>query len=186
VTMADRLELPPMTGTTYTAFVDPSGGSQDSMTLAISHRDRDGIGVLDCLREVRAPFSPESVVEEFVTTLRQYRVTTVHGDRYAGEWPRERFDKRGITYRPSERTKSEIYQAFAPLVNGGRCELLDHAVLARQLQGLERKTSRAGKDSIDHGPRGRDDIANAAAGALVLAAGQARNTIGYARVEQFL
>jgi hypothetical protein len=186
VTVNDRRELAPMAATAYTAFVDPSGGSQDSMTLAITHRHSDGVGILDCVREVRAPFSPEAVVDEFVTTLRTYRVTTVTGDAYAGEWPRERFQRRGITYQRSTRNKSEIYQAFAPLVNGGRCELLDHVVLARQLQGLERKTSRAGKDSIDHGPRGRDDVANAVAGALVLAAGQNKSHVGFARVEQFL
>jgi hypothetical protein len=35
---------------------------------------------------------------------------------------------------------------------------------------LERRTSRGGKDSIDHPPGGHDDLANAAAGALVIAA----------------
>ena len=39
---------------TYRAFVDPSGGSSDSMTLAIAHREGD-LGVLDCLCERRAP-----------------------------------------------------------------------------------------------------------------------------------
>jgi hypothetical protein len=38
------------------------------------------------------------------------------------------------------------------------------------LVGLERRTSRAGKDSIDHAPGGHDDVANAAAGATVYAA----------------
>ena len=33
---------------------------------------------------------------------------------------------------------------------------------------LERRTSRAGKDSVDHGPGAHDDLANAAAGTLVL------------------
>jgi hypothetical protein len=37
-----RHELPPAAGINYTAFVDPSGGSSDSMTLAIAHRDKDG------------------------------------------------------------------------------------------------------------------------------------------------
>ncbi len=36
--------------------------------------------------------------------------------------------------------------------------------LASQLCGLERRVSRAGKDGIDHGPGGHDDLANAAAG----------------------
>jgi hypothetical protein len=34
---------------------------------------------------------------------------------------------------------------------------------------LERRTSRAGRDSIDHGPGEHDDVANAAAGALLAA-----------------
>jgi hypothetical protein len=35
--MPGRNELPPLGGTSYVAFVDPSGGSSDSMTLAIAH-----------------------------------------------------------------------------------------------------------------------------------------------------
>jgi hypothetical protein len=186
VTITDRRELPRLHSASYVAFVDPSGGSQDSMTLAIAHRERDGLGVLDCLREIRAPFSPEAAVLEFADLLKVYGCSTVTGDKYAGEWPRERFSKAGITYRTSEQTKSELYGGLAPLVNAGRCELLDHPVLARQLAGLERKTARSGKDSIDHGPRGRDDVANAAAGALVLAAGTKRNQVAMARLEQFL
>jgi hypothetical protein len=31
-----RFELPPTPGGVYVAFVDPSGGSSDSMTLAIA------------------------------------------------------------------------------------------------------------------------------------------------------
>jgi hypothetical protein len=37
-----------------------------------------------------------------------------------------------------------------------------------QLCGLERRTARGGRDSIDHGPGAHDDLASAAAGALVL------------------
>jgi hypothetical protein len=87
-------ELPPISGTTYVAFVDPSGGSSDSMTLAIAHREDDGVAVLDCVREVRAPFQPENVVIDFCQTLTSYGISTVIGDRYAGEWPREQFSKR--------------------------------------------------------------------------------------------
>jgi hypothetical protein len=62
---ADGLfEIPPMSGTAYLAFCDPSGGSSDAMTLAIAHHD-DGAAVLDCVREVRAPFQPEVVVADF-------------------------------------------------------------------------------------------------------------------------
>ena len=48
-----RRELPPISGITYHAFVDPSGGSSDAMTLAIAHRDKDGRAILE--RRARAP-----------------------------------------------------------------------------------------------------------------------------------
>jgi len=84
--MPDRHEIPQMSVVTYTAFVDPSGGSQDSMTLAIVHLDaRSRRAVLDCVPEKTAPFSPEAVVDDFVTVLQQDRVSILHGDKYAGE-----------------------------------------------------------------------------------------------------
>ena len=58
-----------------------------------------------------------------------------------------------------------------PRLNSARVELLDSPRLISQLCGLERRTARGGRDSIDHGPGGHDDLANAVAGALVLAAG---------------
>jgi hypothetical protein len=38
------------------------------------------------------------VVEDFARLLSTYQVTTVVGDRYAGEWPREAFRRHGIAY----------------------------------------------------------------------------------------
>src|SRR5271165_7652972 len=43
--------------------------------------------------------------------------------------------------------------------------------LGAQLGGLERRTARGGRDSIDHAPGAHDDMVNAAAGALVSAIG---------------
>ena len=146
------------------------------MTLAIAHRDKER-GVLDALRERKPPFSPDDVVHEFSELLKAYRINRVSGDRYAGEWPREAFRKAGITYEPSERTKSQIYTEALPLLNASRVELLDHPRLIAQLCGLERRTARGGRDSIDHAPGGHDDVANAAAGALVLAGGRTRKRI---------
>jgi hypothetical protein len=167
-----RRELPPTGGVGYRAFVDPSGGSADSFTLAVAHRDKaSGNVLLDALRERKPPFSPEAVVDEFCTLLRQYGLRTVTGDRYAGEWPRERFRVHGVTYEPSERPKSDIYRDVLPLLNAGRVELLDAPRLAAQLCGLERRTARGGRDSIDHAPGQHDDLANAACGALRLCAG---------------
>jgi hypothetical protein len=171
---ADGLfEIPPVSGTSYVAFVDPSGGSSDSMTLAVAHHD-DGVAVLDCVREVRAPFQPEVVVADFCTTLASYGVSVVTGDRYAGEWPREQFGKRNITYRPSEKVKSDIYRDMLPILNSRRCQLLNIPRLISQFHGLERRTARGGKDSIDHSPGAHDDISNSVAGAVVLASHHVR------------
>ena len=159
----------PLDGVTYLGFVDPSGGSSDSFTLAIAHVEGARI-VLDYIGERKAPFSPASVVEEFAAVLKQYRVSTVRGDRYAGEWPREAFQAHGITYQPADLNRSELYLATLPLLNSGRVSLLDNRRMVAQFVGLERRTSRAGKDSVDHGQGGHDDVANAVAGVLTLAA----------------
>ena len=168
VVAVGRRELSPVKSTGYAAFVDPSGGSQDAMTLAVAHRKSEKV-ILDLVREVRPPFSPETVVREFAAVLKSYRVYRVFGDRYAGESPREQFRKAGIDYRISRLAKSDLYRDLLPLVNSGRIELLDHARLIGQLSNLERRVGRSGKDSIDHGPGAHDDVANAAAGALLLA-----------------
>jgi Phage terminase large subunit (GpA) len=124
---ADGLfEIPPVSGNGYVAFCDPSGGSSDAMTLAIAHHD-DGVAVLDCVREVQAPFQPEAVVEDFCKTLAAYGVARVTGDRYAGEWPREQFLKRNVTYVPSERVKSDVYRHALPLLNSRKCQLLRYS-----------------------------------------------------------
>jgi len=174
VVVPDRRELPPLSALSYVGFVDPSGGSSDSMTLAIAHQEQRGdqvVVVLDAVREVRPPFSPESVVRDFCELLKAYRVTSVNGDRYAGEWPRERFREHGVEYMPAEKSKSDLYAALLPAINSRRVELLDHSRLASQLCSLERRTAWGGRDSIDHGPGGHDDVANAVAGALVAAQG---------------
>jgi hypothetical protein len=157
----------PLDSVTYRAFVDPSGGSNDAMTLAIAHSEGKR-EILDCVLEKRAPFSPDAVVWEFAQTLKEYRISKVSGDRYAGEWPRERFSVAGITYKPAEMNRSELYLAFLPLVNSARIDLLDNPRMVSQFVGLERRTSRAGKDSVDHAPGGHDDIANAIAGVLTV------------------
>jgi hypothetical protein len=158
----------PLVSIGYRAFVDPSGGSNDAMTLAISHKE-NGRAVLDCVLERKAPFSPDSVVAEFAALLKVYGVSTVTGDRYAGEWPAERFSAYGIRYAPAELNRSELYLAFLPLVNSGRVDLLDNARMVSQFVGLERRTSRGGRDTVDHAPASHDDIANAVAGAAWLA-----------------
>jgi hypothetical protein len=168
-----RHELPRIEGVRHTGFCDPSGGSSDSMTLAICHAEGNANGttrmVLDLVREARPPFSPDAVVAEFAALLKAYGVPTVRGDRYGGIWPRERFCVHGIDYQVVSKTTSDIYVELLPILNSGRVELLDHPRLIAQLCQLERSPARSGKDTIGHPPGAHDDIVNAVAGAIVMA-----------------
>jgi hypothetical protein len=155
-------------GRRYSAFIDAAGGSgSDSMALAIAHNE-SGVPTLDALRERKPPFSPDAVVDEFASLMKLYGIAKAEADKWGGDWVGEAFRKRMITVTPSARPKSEIYTELLPMLNGHRCSLLDHPRLISQLVGLERRTARSGRDSIDHAPGAHDDLANAAAGALLL------------------
>jgi hypothetical protein len=162
-----RSELPPEPGVTYAAFCDPSGGVNDAMTLAVAHLRDGAICVLDAVLEVRPPFDPEVAVAACTAVLRRFGVTRVIGDRYAGLWSAARFAEHGIAFEQSARPKSDLYCDLLPLLNGKRIELLDNSRLAAQLVGLERRTARSGRDTVDHTPGGHDDLANVVAGVLV-------------------
>ncbi|WOJ95765.1 hypothetical protein R0137_10980 [Congregibacter brevis] len=171
VMRSGHLIIPPTRSLKYTAFVDPSGGRADSMTLAITHRDQEsGLVIVDRILEKKPPFSPELATEEFAAVLHQYRIQCVHGDAYGGEWPREQFSKRKIRYELSDRNKTQLYQGFLPQLNSGTVELPPCPVLRRQLLSLERRSTRGGRELIDHGPGAHDDVVNAVAGACALAA----------------
>jgi hypothetical protein len=169
--VGDYREMLPASGSFYRAFVDPSGGSADSFTLAVAHKDKNKHKriVIDAVRERRPPFSPEDVVEEYAAVLKAYRVSTVTGDRYAGEFPRELFRKHGVNYELSEQTKSDLFRDLLPRLNSGSILLPRHDRLISQLVSLERTVSRGGRDTISHPVGGHDDVANAIAGAAVLA-----------------
>lgn len=160
----------------YVAFTDPSGGSHDRFSLSIAHIEGHRL-VLDLIRGVTPPFDPSVVVKEFAQVLRSYRCTSVTGDRYAGQWVVEAFARHGITYWHSDLSKSEVYLEALPLFTTGAVDLLDYQPMLVELQQLERRTSKSGRDSIDHPPNGRDDLANSACGALVLSAQQAKHAL---------
>jgi hypothetical protein len=64
----DYREMLPAASNFYRAFTDPSGGSDDSFALAISHKSEDRI-IIDAVREVRPPFSPDAVVDDFAAPI---------------------------------------------------------------------------------------------------------------------
>ena len=152
----------------YFAFVDPSGGRSDSMTLAIAHREGEKV-VVDRVEEVRPPFDPSTVVEKFAGVLALFQIKEARSDRYAGSWPETAFRKYSVRLEMSNLSASELYLEFGALMNMGRVELVKDDRLLGQLQSLERRTQSGGRELIDHPPYGHDDMANAAAGAVVLA-----------------
>ncbi len=162
-----RRELAPAPSVTYRAFVDPSGGRADAFTIAIGHRTPD-LAVVDVVRAWPAPFNPAGVVAEASDILKAYRVSSVTGDRYAGEWPREAFRIHGVTYEMAEEDRSSLYLKLLPAVNSKGIELPDLPELLRELRGLERRRGSSGKDRVDHRPGAHDDQANAVAGLSAL------------------
>jgi hypothetical protein len=166
-----RVDLPRVARVEYRCFLDFAGGSGgDSATLAVAHtehRDDVQIEVLDAIREIRPPFSPESACREFADVMTTYGIGRATSDKWGGQFPIEHMAKLGITVEPSAKPKSDLYRELLPLVNSRRVELPDVPRLTNQLASLERRTARGGRDSIDHAPGAHDDLANAAAGALV-------------------
>lgn len=162
---------PPEEGIQYVAFVDMSGGSSDDACLAIAHKDAEGRAILDRIVDQgqRPPFNPRKAVERFADVLKEFRLSSVTGDRYAGETFRVDFQDRGITYRVSAKTKSELYESLEPRLNGSQVILLDHAEMESQFLSLMWRGNR-----IDHPGGEHDDYANAAAGAIEGAAGKQR------------
>ena len=158
---------PPLARASYYAFADPSGGIHDSFTVGISHREKDDMVVLDTIYERKPPFSPSEVVEEIATLLKSYSLSQITGDKYAAQWVVEAFAKKRIKYLQSERDRSMIYLCCLPLFSSGRARLIDNDRLVSQFAALERHTFPTGKDRVDHGRSGRDDVCNSAAGALV-------------------
>ncbi len=167
------------TGTAAGAEPRETGESRED-----AEHSEDNIPTLDAIRERRPPFSPDAVVAEFSALLKAYHVTRPESDRWGGDWVGEAFRKNGITVTQSAKPKSELYGEVLPLLNAGRCSLLDHQRLISQLCGLERRTSRGGRDSIDHAPGSHDDIANAVAGVLLLVGTHAPMNINPAAIAQ--
>jgi hypothetical protein len=159
------LELPPRQGVTYYAFSDASGGRHDAFTLAIGHKDGDRC-ICDVIRGVHPPFDPSSVVNEYASLLKDYGIDRIGGDNYSAAWVETAWSDAGIKYERSEINKSALYLEALPLFMRGAVSIPNHPRLVRELRLLERRTSRIGKDTVDHGHNGSDDHANALAGVL--------------------
>jgi len=182
-----RHELPYVADFRYVAGVDPAGGGPDEFAMSFCHRDGHRI-IQDLVRGWLSK-RPADVVQEAAQILKTYKVSTVVGDKYSGEWVRQAFRDCGIKYVVSSLTSSDALLELLPLINQGNIELLDDKKQTGQLISLERRTSRTGKDSLGH-PQGlHDDRAVTLALSAILAAKpvQSRShTWGRDRVPSFL
>jgi hypothetical protein len=150
---------PPVKGIQYVSFCDPSGGAHDSFTAAVAHADH-GVAVLDALIEIKAPLNPVTATEQVAGLLKSYRLGDTVADKYAAGFAVDAFAKCGIKLRHSERDRSTIYSESLPLFMSGRVRLLDHKRLVTQFASLERRAMPGGRDRIDHGVGGSDDLCN--------------------------
>jgi hypothetical protein len=165
-------ERMPVPGQTYRAFADAAGGTgSDSYGFAISHREfgTEKIAKLDVLREYRPRFVPAQVIAELAALCKRYGISEVEGDKFAGGFHADEWQRHGIRFKPCERTTSENYLHALPLLLSGRARLLDNATLRAQFAGLERKATATGHEIVTHAQisSAHDDLATAAAGALV-------------------
>ena len=70
-------ELPPISGASYVAFVDPSGGSSGSMTLAIAHVTSLALQYWTAFGNSALRLVLRVLSMSFATTLKQYHITKV-------------------------------------------------------------------------------------------------------------
>lgn len=160
-------ERPFEEGVEYVGFIDPSGGKSDSFSGGLAFQDKETKKViLAVLREARPPFRPESICEEYSQVFKDYGVTTIKSDAYAGVWVESAFEKHGITVERATMNKSDYYLNALPLFNNGSIRLLDQERLKNQLMSLERRTRSGSRDAVDNF-HGHDDLSNCACACLV-------------------
>jgi len=165
--ISGRKSLPPEEDRRYFGFVDMSGGSKDDAVVAVSYFDQVAKRAVLARLEAqtgRPPFSSRKAVKKFAGILKEYGLSKVTGDNYAGDTFKFDFEELKITYVKSRLTRSDLYDEFEPKVNGGEVELLDIPKLQEQLLTLVTKGGKTDHQTGDH-----DDWANAAAGALWMA-----------------
>jgi hypothetical protein len=120
--------------------------------------------------EVPAPANPVTATATVAALMKSYDITEVFGDRYAVGFVAAELAKHGLTLQHTTKSRSDLYRELLPALRSQRVRLLDDERAAAQFAGLERRALSAGGERIDHPAGGKDDLANAIAGALVMAA----------------
>jgi len=162
---SDRpMEMEPREGLRYSAFVDcAGGGGKDSYAICLGHRS-EGKVIIDVCRSRAPKFNPEEATRQFSELLRAYRIGSVTGDKFSGDWSLHSFGSCGIGFIRSEKTKSQLYLESEGLFNSGQIEIPNRKILIEQLRGLVRKTRSGGQDSVDSDAGQPEDEANVVCG----------------------
>ena len=121
-----RYELPPREDVEYFAAVDPSGGGPDAFTFSICHIEEERV-IQDAMkgwsRKGSHTVDLEGIVREIAEMLRAYGITSITGDKYAGQLVRQAFAREGIEYLEAKE-KSQAYLELEVLFAQGQIELL--------------------------------------------------------------
>jgi hypothetical protein len=167
------LEIEPRDKLEYAAFVDVAGGGgKDSYAVALGHLEDSRI-VIDVVRSRAPKFNPEDVTRDYSELLKRYRVGTVRGDKFSGDFALHAFAKNDITYERAEKPKSALYLEAEGSFNTGVVNLPNRAVLVEQLKSLVRKVHAGGRDSVDTDSGQPEDEANVVAGLIELLSARA-------------
>lgn len=125
---------------------------------------------LAAVRRWKAPFNPSAVAAEAAALFARFGLRKIWIDRRAPGMVADLFREHTIDCEVSALTTSETFRELLPLINSQRVTLLDAPELLQELRRLERRPGNEGREVIEHLPRGSDDVAAAAASALVHAA----------------
>jgi hypothetical protein len=166
-------EIPPREFHTYRAFGDPGGGRGDAYTLCIGHMEGERF-VADVVRGRTPPYDPNEVTKEFADLCREYRCSKLTTDNYSAGWVESAVQRAGLTHALAENTKSELYLAGLPMWVRGNVDIPNLTILIREARSLERRTTRSGRDLVDHGRSGSDDFINSVFGCISLCASSAK------------
>ena len=163
-------ERAPQSDTKYVAFCDASSGVSDSFAIAIASRGPPHM--LHLVRERKPRFVPAQIIAEYAELLKAYNITAIQSDKYAIGFHADEWKQHGIKFVACEHTTSENYLHALPLLLAGRVRLVDSVTLRGQLSALERRVGSTDRETVSHPQHAsaHDDVAAAAAGALVAAA----------------
>lgn len=156
-------ELPHDRRYRYFAFADPAGGGKDEFTLSIGHTDGQTV-VVDLVRGRHGV--PAAIVAEYSDLLVGYGIRKVWLDKYAGSWPTDEFSRHGIEGVPADQARTGLYLDTLAALNSDRVQLPPDTRMLNQFINLERRTSRNGRETVDHPSGSHDDRCNAAAGLI--------------------